>query len=158
MASLHTVAPAFVEMAHRLVWSVAATVDERGRPRTRVLHPIWEWAGERLTGWVATSPLSPKRRHLADHPYMSFTYWAPSQDTCTADVEVAWLEDPDDLEEVWNRFAAGPQPVGYEPSIIPGWDSPEAEAFGALRLDPYRLRVMPGSVLLAGEGDVLTWG
>lgn len=32
-----------------------------------------------------------------------------------------------------------------------------AEAFGALRLEPTLLRVMPGSVLLTGEGDVLTW-
>ena len=35
-------APAFVEIAHRIVWATAATVDPQGRPWTRVLHPIWE--------------------------------------------------------------------------------------------------------------------
>jgi hypothetical protein len=40
--SLETVAPAFVETAHRIVWCTVATVDGRGRPRTRILHPIWE--------------------------------------------------------------------------------------------------------------------
>ena len=29
--------------------------------------------------------------------------------------------------------------------------------FGILRLMPHHLRVMPGSVLLAGAGDILTW-
>ena len=29
---LMEVAPAFVEMAHRIVWSSAATVDAKGRP------------------------------------------------------------------------------------------------------------------------------
>ena len=56
MAALDTVAPAFVEMAHRIVWCVAATTDPRGRPRSRVLHPMWEWNGAQLTGWVLTSP------------------------------------------------------------------------------------------------------
>jgi hypothetical protein len=55
---LSTVAPRFVEMAHRIVWCVAATTDTAGRPRTRVLHPIWEWDGQSLTGWIATSPNS----------------------------------------------------------------------------------------------------
>ena len=56
MHSLDTVAPAFVEMAHRIVWCVAATTGADGGPRTRVLHPIWEWDGGTLTGWIATSP------------------------------------------------------------------------------------------------------
>ena len=50
-----------------------------------------------------------------------------------------------------------PAPVGYDPSIIPPWTGPEAEAFGVLRLTPTRLRVMPGTVMLQGRGDVLSW-
>ena len=45
MNTLVEVAPAFVEMAHRIVWSTAATVDNEGRPRSRILHPIWLWDG-----------------------------------------------------------------------------------------------------------------
>lgn len=71
---LTTVAPAFVEMAHRIVWCVAATTDTSGNPSTRVLHPVWEWDGEQLTGWIATSPLSPKAEHLARTPSVSLTY------------------------------------------------------------------------------------
>ena len=47
------VAPAFVEMAHRIVWCTAASVDHAGRPRSRILHPYWEWDGSSLGGWIA---------------------------------------------------------------------------------------------------------
>jgi hypothetical protein len=39
MSDLSSVAPAFVEMAHRIVWATVATVDSQGRPRSRILHP-----------------------------------------------------------------------------------------------------------------------
>ena len=58
---------------------------------------------------------------------------------------------------VWNLFLNAPEPVGYNPAIIPGWDSPTSEAFAALRLDPWRLRVLPGSLLMGKDGEVLTW-
>ena len=45
MESLETVAPAFVDMAHQIVWATAATVSTAGGPSTRILHPIWEWDG-----------------------------------------------------------------------------------------------------------------
>jgi hypothetical protein len=58
---------------------------------------------------------------------------------------------------IWNLFVNAPAPVGYNPAIVPGWDSPTSEAFAALRLDPSRLRVFPGSVLLGQGGAALTW-
>jgi hypothetical protein len=55
-------------------------------------------------------------------------------------------------------FANGPEPVGYDPRIIPQWrDGPTSEDFAVLRLWPYRLRVMPGTVMTKGEGTTLTW-
>jgi hypothetical protein len=155
--SLETVAPAFVETAHRIVWCTVATVDGRGRPRTRILHPIWEWDGTELTGWIATSPNSPKAGDLAIQPEVSLTYWDPSHDVATADCTTEW-DDRDELRaEGWRRFAEGPAPVGYDPSIIPQWDDPTSPEFGILRLHPHALRVMPGSFMMAGEGELLTW-
>lgn len=157
MTALDTVAPAFIEMAHRIVWATVATVGENGAPRTRILHPIWEYDGERVTGWIATSPNSPKAADLAANPAVSLTYWDPTQDTCTADCEVAWETDPADVRAGWDRFADAPEPVGYDPTIIPGWTSPDVEEFGVLRLTPTWLRVFPGSLLLSGQGALLTW-
>jgi hypothetical protein len=157
MASLSEVAPAFVEMAHRIVWCVAGTTTTDGRPRTRVLHPIWEWDGETLTGWIATSPRSPKAPGLRANPELSLTYWSPNHDTCTADCRAHFEDDPDARRAGWERFANGPAPVGYDPAIIEGWTSPDSPEFGVLRLEPYRLRVMPGTVMTAGQGALLSW-
>jgi hypothetical protein len=157
MTSLATVAQEFVEMAHRIVWATVATVDPTGQPRTRVLHPIWEWTGSQLIGWIATGPNSPKAVHLASEPRISLTYWDQTQDTCSAECNTEWLDEPDDKAALWERFLNAAQPVGYDPSIIPGWTSPAAPAFGGLQLTPTRLRVFPGSLLLRGEGSLLTW-
>ena len=50
VSDLATVAPAFVAMAHRIVWATVATVDGDERPRGRILHPFWEWDETALAG------------------------------------------------------------------------------------------------------------
>jgi hypothetical protein len=157
MAELGAVAPAFVEMAHRIVWATAATVDAANQPRTRILHPVWEWDGAALVGWIATGPTPRKRADLEHSPYMSLNYWAPNHDTCRADCATTWHLDDATKQLVWDKFKNAPPPVGYDPALIPVWDSPQSPAFGALELRPMRLRVFPGPVLLGGPGDVLTW-
>jgi hypothetical protein len=157
MASLAEVAPAFVEMAHRVVWCSAATVDAQGRPRSRVLHPIWDWDGARLTGWIATAPTPTKRAHLAASAHLSAIYWAPSQDTCVADCRASFVSDDATRTWLWHHFKNAPAPVGYDPAIIPGWTGPLEPSFIALKLDPWRLRVQPASVMMGKGGAVLTW-
>jgi hypothetical protein len=157
MNTYQETAPAFVEMAHRIVWCSAATVDGAGRPRTRILHPLWQWNGETLVGWIATGPTPTKRAHLAAHPYISLNYWTPSQDTCVAECRAAWAFDDETRTRIWNLFANAPAPVGYNPAIVPAWTSPTVAAFAVLRLEPWRLRVFPGSVLMGQGGQVLTW-
>lgn len=157
MHDLTQVAPAFVEMAHKIVWCSAATVDSSGRPRSRVLHPIWQWDGEMLVGWIGTGPTPVKRAHLQAHPYMSLNYWTPSHDTCVAECRASWAFDEETRTTVWNLFLDTPPPVGYDPTIIPEWDHPMSDAFAVLCVEPWRLRVFPGSVLLGQGGEVLTW-
>jgi hypothetical protein len=159
MTELEDVAPAFIEMAHRIVWCSVATVDHQGRPRSRILHPLWEWDGIELTGWIATGPTPTKRAHLAHSPYVSCSYWTDNHDTATAECRAIWHHDDATRVEVWNKFVTAPPPVGYEPSIVPAWESPTGESFAVLKLEPWRLRVFPGRFLLTGgsEGDVLVW-
>ena len=156
MADLAAVAPAFVDMAHQIVWATVATVDPKGRPRGRILHPIWEWDGEQLVGWVATGPTPRKLADLGASPFVSVTYWRPTHDTCTAECHAELHDDLDTRRWLWDRFVSAPAPVGYDPSIIPVWTSPEADAFAALRLDPWRLRVLSGEAMMTG-GEPLSW-
>ncbi len=157
MTALTDIAPAFVEMAHRIVWCAAATVDTQQRPRSRILHPIWEWDGAVLVGWIATGPTPVKRAHLEHTPFVSLNYWSPKHDTCTAECAAQWRFDLETRARVWDLFKHGPEPVGYDPAMIPVWETPESDAFAVLRLDPWHLRVFPGTVLLGQGGDVLTW-
>ena len=157
MEDLAKVGPAFLEMAHRIVWCSAATVDREGRPWSRVLHPIWRWNGERLEGWIGTGPTPLKRAHIEASPHVSLNYWDPSQDTCVAECRTEWAFDDETCEMVWTLYKNSPAPVGYDPAMIPVWDEPTSESFSVLRLTPWRLRVFPGSVLMGQGGDVLTW-
>jgi hypothetical protein len=155
---LDRIAPSFVDMAHSIVWASVTTVDRDGRPRSRILHPIWEWDGTDLIGWVATVPSPVKRAHLHAHPEVAVSYWTINQDTCSAECAAQLYTDDDTRKSVWDKFANGPEPVGYDPFIIPMWsEGPTSEQFAALRLSPYRLRVMPGTVMTKGEGAPLTW-
>lgn len=155
--NLNEVAPAFVEMAHRIVWASVATVDAHGRPRSRILHPIWQWDGARLVGWIATSPTPTKRAHLAAHPFVSINYWSAAHDTCVAECRAALSFDNETRAMVWDLFLNGPDPVGYNPRIVPAWESPTCDAFVVIRVEPWRLRVFPGSILSGRGGNVLAW-
>jgi hypothetical protein len=157
MSSLAEIAPEFVAMAHRIVWATVATVRPDGTPETRILHPVWEWDGAALTGWIATSPRSPKAAHLDQQPVVSLTYWDATHDTCTAICRTSWESSAEERQAGWDRFVNAPAPVGYDPSIIPQWTEPSAPEFGILRLEPDRLRLMPGSLMLQGTGQLLTW-
>ena len=47
----------FMDRIRRVVWATVATVDTKGRPRTRILHPIWEGP----IAYVATGGTRPRR-------------------------------------------------------------------------------------------------
>lgn len=157
MTTLAEVAPKFIAMAHQIIWCTVATVDPQGRPRSRVLHPIWEWDGAHLTGWVATGKTPIKLADIGQSPHASCNYWTPAQDTCVADCTATWVEDAKGKHHVWNSLINGPEPVGYNPAMIPGWDNADAPGFSALKLTPYRLRVMPSKSLMNGSYAADSW-
>lgn len=153
--SLADVAPRFVAMAQEIEMAVVATVGRGGRPRTRVMQPVWAWDGTSLVGWVSTTSTDPKMDDLQATPQLSLTYWNPDQDTCTADCEVELVTDPAAKAAAWDRFKT--TPGGFDPAIHPDWDDPSHPTFGVLRLTPTRLRVMPGTLMTKGEGEVMRW-
>jgi hypothetical protein len=144
---------AFVTIAHRIVWCTVATVDRRGRPRSRILHPYWERTGDRLVGWITTRPTRLKLAHLEHSPYVSCSYWDATHDAAVAECEAEWVEDLEEKTHAWERFRAAPEPLGHDPySIWP--DGPATPDAGVLRLQPWRLRVATMETLL-GRAPVL---
>ena len=129
----------------------------KGATAFPVLHPLWQWDGEKLTGWIATGPTPTKLAHLEASSHVSCNYWAPNHDTCVAECRAEWVFDAERKQMVWDLFVNGPAPVGYDPAMIPGWDDAGSSGFAALKLDPWRLRVMPGTFMMEGTGNLLSW-
>jgi hypothetical protein len=127
----------FVEIAHRVVWCTLATVDGHGRPRSRLVHPVWTLGSEgELVGRVSSRRTSPKSAHLVTTPYASCSYWDPVHDVAVAECYAGW--DPEPARH-WHTFTAHAPPVGFDPAAMfaGGLDSPDA---GIIVLKPWRLR------------------
>jgi hypothetical protein len=136
VASFAEIEQEFIGRAHRIVWASVATVDRQGRPRSRVLHPIWEGA----TGWIGTNRDSFKGKHLARVPYVSLTYWDVKDGMIYADCLAEWDDDVAQRRRVWELYKTAPPPLGYDPGTI--WtNGPEHESFGLLKLTPWRIEL-----------------
>src|SRR6478609_9418101 len=65
----------FLERVFTVVWCNVATVDSKGRPRSRILHPYWE-ATPDPAGWILTRRHSFKDSQLTGNPFISCAYIA----------------------------------------------------------------------------------
>jgi hypothetical protein len=140
----------FVDTAHAITWCTVATVDRRGRPRSRVLHPVWSLGADGvLSGVVATRPTPLKVAHVAHRPAASCSYWHPDQDVAVAECHVAWVPDAAGRRAAWETIAATPPPAGYDPTVMwPG--GPDMEDFAVLALRPWRVMVRRAPDFTAG--------
>ncbi len=133
----------------RIVWCTFATVDRSGKPRSRILHPIWEGP----TGWIATGRHSHKEKHLASNPFVSLTYWDPTHEQAMIDCEAAWEDGPGEKQRVWTLFRNTPPPLGYDLGML--WKNVEDPTFGLLRLRPWRISVGSLGDVMAGKPDIV---
>ena len=137
----------FIQRVHTMVWCNAATVDSHGRPRSRILHPIWEGT----TGWIGTHRNSYKHKNLANSPYMSLAYITDIMKPVYADVTASWEDDPAQKQRVWDLFANTPPPLGYDPA--PDFIHPDHENFGVLKLTPWRIALVTFPAPSHNEGQ-----
>jgi hypothetical protein len=138
----------FAARVSHIVWCTAVTVDRKGRPRSRILHPIWEGP----VGWIATGRDSFKARHLESNPYVSLTYWTPEHKQIYAECKAEWDDSPDQKRRIWELYKSTPPPLGYDPAIIPDWkDGPESPSFGVLKLSPWRIELSSIFDMMAGK-------
>jgi uncharacterized pyridoxamine 5'-phosphate oxidase family protein len=126
----------FIQRVHTIVWCNVATVDSQQRPRSRILHPIWEGS----TGWILTERASYKSQHLAANPYISLAYIADITKPVYADCTAQWVEDQQQKQHVWDLFAAAPEPLGYDPA--PFFGSVADTRCGLLQLTPWRIALV----------------
>jgi general stress protein 26 len=149
----------FLRITAATVFCVASTVDQQGRPRGRMLHPIFVARDGRPLGWALTGRTALKTRHLAANPHMSCAYWTPAHDTVFVDCVATWVDDEAQKEEVWELFLTTPLPLGWGPEGMAGygarrWRDP---LFTPLRLQPWRVQVMRGEEYPTGALSGRVW-
>lgn len=130
------IAAAFQARVLEVIWCSAASVDGRGRPRSRVLHPVWEGA----TGWVTTRRGTPKLRQLAANPHLSLAYVSDPFRPVYVECRAVWDDDLAARERVWALCRALPEEQGgFEPAEV--WGAIEDPDNGLLRLTPWRIEL-----------------
>ena len=134
----------FTKRINRIVWCNVATVDPNGRPRSRILHPIWEGA----TGWIATGRNSPKAAHLASTPFVSLCYWDQQHEQIYVACRAAWEEDAATKTRIWKLLAEAPPPMGYDPGAF--WKDASDPEYGLLKLTPWRVELHSLQDLFSG--------
>ena len=150
VAAFKDIEEEFMARVRRIVWCTVATVDRKGRPRTRILHPIWEGT----TGWIATGRHTLKTKHLAKNPHVSLSYWDQQHQQIYADCVAEWIDDKAEKDRIWDLYKNTPPPLGYDPGIIwqGGKDDP---TYGVLKLTPWRIELYGlGSVMTGAAGEV----
>jgi len=148
------IAQTFDERVRRIVWCTVSTVDTKGRPFSRILHPVWEGpkapASGPSTGWIATGRQTLKTKHLAKNPMLAVSYWDPAHDTVIAQCRAEWCDDEVTRRRIWELLASTPPPVGYDPGLFfrGGVTDP---GYGVLRLEPTRVELWAGQDMMQGR-------
>jgi general stress protein 26 len=136
----------FRARVERIVWCTVTTVNRQGRPRSRLLHPLWEGS----TGWILTGRHTLKAKHLAKNPWVSLTYWDQQQEQVHAECRAEWEERLPEKKRVWDFFKERPAPLGYDPALF--WPAgPEDPGYGVLRLVPWRIELWSLTDLMSGK-------
>ena len=117
------------------IYCTVATVDLKGRPRSRVMHLIWDGP----IGWVITWPESMKAKHLANNSSVSIAYvdnpMKPVYVECTAE----WVDEVEEQLRVWELHKTIPPPLGFDPAQ--GYNTIEDSYFGLLKFTPWRIEL-----------------
>jgi hypothetical protein len=143
VATFAEIEPEFIARAHRMVWCDMATVGPDGRPRTRIVHPVWRDG----TAWITSLRVGPKADDIDRGPYVSLAYVSDPMRPAYAECTAAWADDPGTRREIWEWIASIPEPLGYNAEAMFGsYDFPNLTL---LRLTPWKIRLSVAGDLAA---------
>jgi len=154
--NLSAIAEEIRRITAQVVWCTATTVGPDGRPRSRILHPIFEVRSDRPVGWVVTVRGGVKALHLAGNPHVACSYWNPAQDTVQLDCVASWVDDAAEKEAVFELFSSTPPPLGFDLSGF-GPEGAANEHFTPLRLDAWRAQLLDAESFAAHRYEPTVW-
>jgi general stress protein 26 len=145
----------FLRLTQQAVWCSLTTLDRNDRPRSRIVHPIWEVTRDRPVGWLATRRSPIKVAHLSHSREVSCAYWQPSHNAVMLQCRANWVDDPAPKQRIWYLFANTPPPLGYDPQSI--WSGgPSDPDYSLLRLDAWRVQIVTVQTLTSKRARVWT--
>ena len=145
VASFGDIEQEFLSRIASVVWCNVASVDGKGRPRSRILHPIWEIVEGKPVGWIGTRRNSYKGSHLERNPFVSLAYVRDTNKPVYVDCRAEWADDLQEKERVWKLFVSTPPSLGYDPA--PVFVNYDHENYGVLKLIPWRVEVTDAEVI-----------
>ena len=125
----------FLARVQKAVYCNMATVDRQNRPRSRVMHPVWEGS----VGWIISWPETLKSKHLAHNPHVSLAYIRDPYQPVFVDCSAEWISDRQEQQRVWDFYTTAPPPMGFDPE--PSYGSIDHHYFGLLKLTPWRIEL-----------------
>lgn len=125
----------FMARVSQAVYCSMATVDHLNRPRSRIMHPVWEGP----IGWVISWPESHKARQLARNPFVSLAYIHDKEKPVYADCSAEWISDPLEKQRIWDLHQNLPAPLGFDPQ--PHYGSIHHPYYGLLKFTPWRIEL-----------------
>src|SRR5580765_6194206 len=125
----------FMERIARMVWCNMATIDSRDRPRSRIVHPLWDGP----VGWLWSRSATLKAKHLARNPFVSLAYVADVAKPVYVDCHAGWVDDLAEKQRIWDFIKSVPPPLGYDPE--PLYSTVDNPKYGLLRFAPWRIEV-----------------
>ena len=131
----------FLARVSQAVYCSMATIDRKGRPRSRIMHPIWDGP----IGWAISWPESHKAKHLAHNPHVSLAYIYDKNKPVYVDAVAEWMDDVGEKHRIWQLHKTTPPPLGFDPQ--PHYGSIDHRYYGLLKFTPWRIEL--GN--LAGE-------
>jgi general stress protein 26 len=123
--------PEFLQRVRTMVYCSAATIDSQQRPRSRVLHPIWEGR----TGWVTTGPTTAKAKQLAANPFISLAFIADPFKPVYVECRAFWQNDPATRQRIWDLYMT----EGVD--LAASWGHVENPAYAVLRMEPWQIEL-----------------
>jgi general stress protein 26 len=134
--AFHEIEAEFNKRVQQMIWCNVATVDEQERPRSRVMHPVWE----NMTGWVTSRRNAYKGKHLSLNPHVSLAYVADVAKPVYIDCVAEWEDRMDEKIRVWEFLKSTPPPYGFDPATI--FQTIDNPNYGLLRLTPWRIELV----------------
>lgn len=125
----------FLARVGQIVYCTMATIDRKNRPRSRIIHPIWEGP----VGWLITWPKSHKAKHLVHNSAVSLAYMPEKDKPVYVDAFAEWITTVEEKQRIWTLHQTTQPPIGFDPQ--PHYGTIDHPYYGLLRFTPWRIEL-----------------